>query len=161
MEKNMLSKTVLGKRGSIDVALCQVWPDFLRKLPDLSSAISCLAEMLLCSLHYSTTNKQLSFMAPIPLIRFCFMLFWQFIIILVDYIGIWILLLLVSEDRNIIASVLFVLRLAWEVFLSMWLTSFSSAVTTVEIYFWLTTKRNTFVKNNNENKASMCYENSC
>lgn len=55
----------------------------------------------------------------------------------------------------------FVLKLAWEAFMSMWLTSFSSAVTTVEIYFWLTTKRTTFVNNNNESKASKCNENPC
>lgn len=164
MERNILSKTVLGKRGSIaldfTLAVCQVWSDFFRKLPDPSSAILCLAEMSLCSLNDSTTSEQLLLMAPITLIKFCFLLFWQFIIILVDYIVIWILVLLVSEDRNIIARGLFS---GWldQVFLSMWLTSFSSAVTIDEIYFWLRTKRTTFVNNDNEKKTSMCNENPC
>lgn len=97
--------------GSIAVAftlaICQAWFDFLRKLPDPSTAILCLAEMLLCLLDDSTSDEQLLLISPISLIRFCFVLFWLFIIILVDCTGIWILVSLVSENRNIIARVLF------------------------------------------------------
>lgn len=164
MERNMLSKTVLGKRESIAVnftlAVCHAWSDFLRMLPDPSSVMSCLAKMSLCSLDDSTINEQLSFMVSMSLIRFSFVLFWQFIIILVNYIGVWILVSLVSEDGNIISRVLFpgwFEKFFWQCDLSVSHLRWQL----LKYILWLTTKLIIFVNNNNENKASVCNENPC
>lgn len=58
----------------LTLLVCQISFDFLRKFSDASSTILCLAGMLLCSLDDSVANE-LSLIAPISLIRFCFVLF--------------------------------------------------------------------------------------
>lgn len=59
----------------LTLLVCQISFDFLRKFSDASSTILCLAGMLLCSLDDSVANEKLSLIAPISLIRFCFVLF--------------------------------------------------------------------------------------
>lgn len=71
--------------------ICQKLFDSLRKILEASPAIFYQADKLHFSLGNFAANEQLSLMVLTYLIKFCFVLFQQFMIFLVGYIGIYIL----------------------------------------------------------------------
>lgn len=81
-------------------------------------------------------------------------------IFLVGYIGICILVLLVSETRNIVTRILFSSWLE-NLFSQCNLPVFHLQWQLLKYISWLTTKGITCVNNNNENKAFMCDKNAC